>query len=214
VFLALVTQHFCGSSPAGITDSNPALWMDISLKYECCVLSSRRMCDGPIPHPEQSYRVCVSLSFIRCNNNPLHLRWVGRIGQTKKERKLSSMQSACAVVYCHLWPVCFYHIFPHYLVKVRFSGKKVFEHKMCVFVFSTNFVWNISHSKNNSGTNSKFLCQQMHSLLKHKMLQLTLKISLYMGSYMFRSVRTIIRERTPDLAKVTVLVELLVKILL
>jgi hypothetical protein len=27
---------------------------------------------------------------------------------------------------------------------------------------------------------SKFLCQQMHSLLKHKMLQLTLKISLYM----------------------------------
>jgi hypothetical protein len=29
---------------------------------------------------------------------------------------------------------------------------------------------------------SKLLCQQMHSLLKHKMLQLTLKISLYMAS--------------------------------
>jgi hypothetical protein len=40
---------------------------------------------------------------------------------------------------------------------------------------------------------SKLLCQQMHFLLKHKMLQLTLKISLYMGYYMFRSVRTIIR---------------------
>jgi hypothetical protein len=59
---------------------------------------------------------------------------------------------------------------------------------------------------------SKFLCQQMHSLLKHKMLQLTLKISLYMGSYMFRSARTIIREIMPYLAKVTVSVELSVKI--
>jgi hypothetical protein len=59
---------------------------------------------------------------------------------------------------------------------------------------------------------SKLLSQQMHSLLKHKMLQLTLKISLYIGSYMFRSFRTIIREHMPDLVKVTVFVELLVKI--
>jgi hypothetical protein len=64
----------------------------------------------------------------------------------------------------------------------------------------------------NSIMNSKLLWQQMHSLLKHKMLQLTLKISLYMGSYMFRSTRTIIMEHTPDLAKVTVFVVLLVKI--
>jgi hypothetical protein len=55
---------------------------------------------------------------------------------------------------------------------------------------------------------SKLLCQQMHSTLKHKMLQLTLKISLYMSSYMFRSFRTIIRELMPDLAKVRVSVEL------
>jgi hypothetical protein len=59
---------------------------------------------------------------------------------------------------------------------------------------------------------SELLCQQTHPLLKHKMLQLTLKISLYMGSYMFRSVRTIVREHMPDLAKVKVFVELLVKI--
>jgi hypothetical protein len=58
---------------------------------------------------------------------------------------------------------------------------------------------------------SKFLCQQMHSLLKHKMLQLTLKISLYLGSYMFRSLRTIIKERTSDLTKVTVFVEIISK---
>ena len=28
---------------------------------------------------------------------------------------LSGMQSAREVSYCHLWPVCLYHIFPHYL---------------------------------------------------------------------------------------------------
>jgi hypothetical protein len=27
----------------------------------------------------------VSLSVIRCNNSPVHLHWVGRKGQTKKE---------------------------------------------------------------------------------------------------------------------------------
>jgi hypothetical protein len=32
---------------------------------------------------------------------------------------------------------------------------------------------------------SKLFCQQMHSLLKHKMLQLTLKISLYMAPTCF-----------------------------
>jgi hypothetical protein len=33
--------------------------------------------------------VCVSLSVIKCKNNPLHLQWVRRRGQTKKEKKLS-----------------------------------------------------------------------------------------------------------------------------
>jgi len=30
----------------------------------------RSLCDGPIPGPEESYRVCVSLSVIKCSNNP------------------------------------------------------------------------------------------------------------------------------------------------
>ena len=30
-----------------------------------------------------------------------------------------------------------------------FREKKVAEHKMCVLVLSTSFVWNISHSKKN-----------------------------------------------------------------
>jgi len=39
--------------------------------------------------------------------------------------------------------------FPHYLIKGTGFEKKVTEHKMCVLIFSTNFVWNISHSKKN-----------------------------------------------------------------
>jgi len=35
---------------------------------------------GPIPRPEESYRmcVCVSLTVIRCNYYPPHLQWAGR----------------------------------------------------------------------------------------------------------------------------------------
>jgi hypothetical protein len=38
-------------------------------------------------------------------------------------------------------------IFPEYLIKGKI--KKVTEHKMCDFIFSTNFVWNISNSTKN-----------------------------------------------------------------
>jgi hypothetical protein len=60
-------------------------WMSVC--YEYCVLGTG-LCGGPIPHPKESYpSACVSFGVIRCNNNPLHLQWVGRRGQTKKERK-------------------------------------------------------------------------------------------------------------------------------
>jgi len=34
------------------------------------------------------------------------------------------MQCACAVFYCHPWPVWFYRIFPHCLVNGTIFGKK------------------------------------------------------------------------------------------
>jgi hypothetical protein len=40
---------------SGILDSNPARTMDVCL--QCCVLPYRGPCDGPITHPEGSYRV-------------------------------------------------------------------------------------------------------------------------------------------------------------
>ena len=48
-----------------------------------------------------------------------------------------------ATPYCHLWIVCLYHIFPHYLVNGKFFGKKLAECKLCVslliFKISTSY---------------------------------------------------------------------------
>jgi len=60
------------------------------------------------------------------------------------------MQSACVVLYCHLWFVRL-HIFPHYLMNnTVLEKRKNIEHKMCVLKSSTGFVSNISHSEKNS----------------------------------------------------------------
>jgi hypothetical protein len=45
------------------------------------------------------------------------------------------MQSACAVLYCHLWSVWLYHVFPHYLKNSTIFGKKLLNIK-CVFLYS------------------------------------------------------------------------------
>jgi hypothetical protein len=44
----------------------------MSVCCECCVLSGRVLCDGPIPRPEESYRVwCVWVwSSVRINSAP------------------------------------------------------------------------------------------------------------------------------------------------
>ena len=40
-----------------------------------------------------------------------------------------------AAVYCHVWPVWLYHIFPHYLIKGTIFVKLLLN-KKCVFLFS------------------------------------------------------------------------------
>jgi hypothetical protein len=41
------------------------------------------------------------------------------------------MQRVCAVLYCHLWPVWPYHIFPHYLLNCMIFVKK----SIIIYVF-------------------------------------------------------------------------------
>jgi len=56
----------------------------MSVSCECVVVTSISVCNGLIPRPEKSYRVCVSFSVIMCNDNLLHLQIVGSSRQTKK----------------------------------------------------------------------------------------------------------------------------------
>jgi hypothetical protein len=44
------------------------------------------------------------------------------------------------LLYCHLWSVRLYNIFPRYLTKSTTYGKEVIEHKKCVLIFFTNIV--------------------------------------------------------------------------
>ena len=59
----------------------------MSVCYECCACTGVR--NGPIPRPEETYRVCararMSLSVNRCKGKSLHLHRIGIRGQTKKE---------------------------------------------------------------------------------------------------------------------------------
>ena len=49
------------------------------------------------------------------------------------------IQHAKRMLYCHIWPLHLYNIFPHYLINGRIIEKTI-EHKMCVLIFSTTFV--------------------------------------------------------------------------
>jgi hypothetical protein len=52
-----------------------------------------------------------------------------------------------APLYCHLWLAWLYHIFST-LSHKRYDFRKIItEHKMCVLIFSTGFIWRISHSQ-------------------------------------------------------------------
>ena len=81
------SRCFYGGAPPRFLGSNPAGSMYVGLL--CCVSSGwGGLCDEPIPRPEESCQVCVSLSVFRFNNNILHLKWAGGRGNTNKGRTL------------------------------------------------------------------------------------------------------------------------------
>jgi len=47
----------CGRSLAAIAGSNPTGGMNVCVLWVLCVV--RSFCEGPIPRPEESYRVCL-----------------------------------------------------------------------------------------------------------------------------------------------------------
>ena len=72
-------------------------------------------------------------------NNNYYIFWI---------RVCSPRHPACNAhaPYCHLWPFQLYSIFLHYLINSVIFFFKLLRTK-CVLIFSTTYVWNISHSK-------------------------------------------------------------------
>jgi len=56
---------------------------------------------------------------------------------------LSNMQNECTVLY-YLLSVWLSYTFPRYFINGTIFGKKL-QHKICIWIFCTNFVWNIYH---------------------------------------------------------------------
>ena len=80
---------------------------------------------------------------------------------------------------CHLWPAPFYNIFPRCPINgTIFGKKKVTENRMCVFIFSTTFVWNISHSKKKWERNgTKYILFLIQSPLYYRLRLIKLEYS-------------------------------------
>lgn len=78
---------------------------------------------------------------------------------------LSGMPSACPVLYCHLWTVCFYHILPQYLMYGTISRKTSWTWN--VFCFRLQFMSQtfliISRIQRDSYINIQILVQSTHS---------------------------------------------------
>jgi hypothetical protein len=52
---------------------------------DCCVLSGRSLCDGPIPRPEESYRLwCVIVCDLQTSSNEVAMAHVGLLCQKIK----------------------------------------------------------------------------------------------------------------------------------
>ena len=141
----------------------PGAWM--SVYCECCVLSCRGLCVGLITRPEESYRLCC---VVMCD---LETSWMRRPLPTggllrQKERNYTLWVCVCSLSYparsahapyCVVFCGLFGRII-HFTLSPKwhdFWGKKFTGLKICLLIFSTNSVWNISHSKKKSAPYDK-----------------------------------------------------------
>ena len=75
--------------------------------------------------------VNVTLRSANITTAVVEKQWVLHILSVCLQPYLPSMQSSRAVLYCRLWPVWLYHIFPHYLIKGMTDGKTLLNVIIC-----------------------------------------------------------------------------------
>ena len=114
--------------------------------------------------------------------------------------------------YCHLWPAPLYNIFPHYLINVRFVEKIVTVHKMCVLIFCTNFVWNISYNKKKWARYEKKNCRLVFMQITLYSFSVLMKLALFRQIFekilkyqiSWKSVQLFQADRRTDMTKLIV----------
>ena len=131
----------------------PAAWIFVCC--ECYVLSGRGLCDELITRPEESYRLwCV----VVCDQETSRMKrpWLA-LGRSATKKNTYYERVFLPLVIQHVMllrrivfrglsgSAIFFHLISH---MARFS-KMVIENEMCLLIFSTTFVWNISHYKKN-----------------------------------------------------------------
>ena len=80
------------------------------------------------------------------------------------------------VLYCHLWHVPLYAIFPHSLINnTSFEKIKVVEYKMLILNFCATFVWNISQSRK-SWVRYNYECTKFFMYSTHYSCQVLIKL--------------------------------------
>ena len=135
----------------------------------CCTETLKHELERELAHNFKQERQCtynVTLRRVRVSLLP----WKSNKNCTFVCARALACVRGCARVHGHasiqpLYPACnayapccdvicgplwLHHIFRYYLIKLRFSKQEVIEHKMCILIFSTIFVQNISHFRKNS----------------------------------------------------------------
>jgi hypothetical protein len=87
-------------------------------------LTSFRGCSCPHPVLSSIRGKSLQWEVRRCWRLQLILNYTMHILSVCLYPYLSSMQSERILLYCHLWSVRIYHIFPHYLKKSTIFGKR------------------------------------------------------------------------------------------
>ena len=74
--------------------------------------------------------------LLQWKNNKYYIFWV-RVCSLS----YPACKCACAVWYCHLWPIRLYNTFPHYFINgTIFENRRLTEHKMCDSFIDTNLI--------------------------------------------------------------------------
>jgi hypothetical protein len=86
-----------------------------------------------------SIRVNVTLRRVRVTIGVVEKQYVLHFLSTCLQPCIPSVQSACAVLYCHVRPVWLYHVFPHYLTNgTILEGNKSYWTKNRAWIFLYN----------------------------------------------------------------------------